>query len=100
MTSACGLRQKRDRESHRIPEWEELRALASSIKEHTLVHLDEYGRAGGNCGRVDENPQPLEVFQSLRRLFLQLLMEIIHYDSVVCGHRKFNLSRMKDIIGS
>jgi len=36
------LRQKRDREMHGIPEWEELRALASSIKEHTLVHLDEY----------------------------------------------------------
>jgi L-lactate dehydrogenase complex protein LldF len=36
------LRQKRDRETHGIPEWEELRALASQIKEHTLVHLDEY----------------------------------------------------------
>ncbi|HET7063164.1 MAG TPA: LUD domain-containing protein, partial [Rudaea sp.] len=36
------LRQKRDREMHGIPEWEELRALASSIKEHTLTHLDEY----------------------------------------------------------
>jgi L-lactate dehydrogenase complex protein LldF len=36
------LRQKRDREMHGIPEWEELRALASAIKEHTLTHLDEY----------------------------------------------------------
>jgi L-lactate dehydrogenase complex protein LldF len=36
------LRQKRDREMHGIPEWEELRALASAIKEHTLVHLDHY----------------------------------------------------------
>ena len=36
------LRQKRDREMHGIPEWEELRTLASSIKEHTLIHLDEY----------------------------------------------------------
>jgi L-lactate dehydrogenase complex protein LldF len=36
------LRQKRDREMHGIDEWEELRALASAIKEHTLVHLDEY----------------------------------------------------------
>jgi L-lactate dehydrogenase complex protein LldF len=36
------LRQKRDREMHGVVEWEELRALASSIKEHTLVHLDEY----------------------------------------------------------
>ena len=36
------LRQKRDREMHGIPEWEELRTLASAIKEHTLTHLDEY----------------------------------------------------------
>jgi L-lactate dehydrogenase complex protein LldF len=36
------LRQKRDREMHGIPEWEELRDLASAIKEHTLTHLDSY----------------------------------------------------------
>jgi L-lactate dehydrogenase complex protein LldF len=36
------LRGKRDRQMHAIPEWEELRALASAIKEHTLTHLDEY----------------------------------------------------------
>ena len=36
------LRQKRDREMHGIPEWEELRSLASAIKEHTLTHLDGY----------------------------------------------------------
>jgi L-lactate dehydrogenase complex protein LldF len=36
------LRQKRDRESEEIPEWEELRTLASQIKEHTLTHLADY----------------------------------------------------------
>src|SRR5256885_6480654 len=36
------LRQQRDREMHGIAEWEELRSLASAIKEHTLTHLDEY----------------------------------------------------------
>src|SRR3984885_4321310 len=36
------LRQKRDREMHAMDEWEELRSLASAIKEHTLTHLDEY----------------------------------------------------------
>jgi L-lactate dehydrogenase complex protein LldF len=36
------LRQKRDREMHEIAEWEELRTLASAIKEHALTHLDEY----------------------------------------------------------
>jgi L-lactate dehydrogenase complex protein LldF len=36
------LRQKRDREMEHMPEWEELRSLASAIKEHTLTHLDEY----------------------------------------------------------
>ena len=36
------LRQKRDRESEDIPEWEQMRALASGIKEHTLTHLADY----------------------------------------------------------
>jgi L-lactate dehydrogenase complex protein LldF len=36
------LRKKRDRESEILPEWEELRSLASAIKEHTLAHLADY----------------------------------------------------------
>src|SRR5215216_627168 len=36
------LRLKRDREAHGIPEWEELRSLASQIKEHTLSRLGDY----------------------------------------------------------
>ncbi len=36
------LRRKRDREMHGLAEWEELRDLASAIKEHALVHLDRY----------------------------------------------------------
>ncbi len=36
------LRQKRDRQMQAIPEWEELREVASRIKEHTLTHLDQY----------------------------------------------------------
>ncbi|GBR54772.1 lactate utilization protein B [Gluconobacter sphaericus] len=36
------LRQKRDKEMHGIEEWEELRNLASGIKEHTLSKLDYY----------------------------------------------------------
>src|SRR5262245_29573194 len=36
------LRLKRDREAHGIPEWEELRTLASQIKEHMLAHLSDY----------------------------------------------------------
>ena len=36
------LRLKRDRQAHGIPEWEELRNLASTIKEHTLSHLADY----------------------------------------------------------
>src|SRR5215510_3967629 len=34
--------QRRDAEAAALPEWEELRELASQIKEHTLTHLDEY----------------------------------------------------------
>ncbi|GBQ64887.1 lactate utilization protein B [Komagataeibacter swingsii] len=36
------LRQKRDRQMHGIAEWEDLRRLASEIKEHALTHLDHY----------------------------------------------------------
>ncbi|MFL5283667.1 MAG: lactate utilization protein B [Rhodopila sp.] len=36
------LRGKRDAQMHGIPEWEELRDLASQIKTHTLAHLDQY----------------------------------------------------------
>src|SRR6266853_6425111 len=33
---------RRDEEAAAIPEWEELREIASKIKEHTLTHLDHY----------------------------------------------------------
>jgi L-lactate dehydrogenase complex protein LldF len=36
------LRLKRDREAEAMPEWEELRSVASAIKEHTLTHLADY----------------------------------------------------------
>lgn len=35
-------RMKRDKVASEIPEWEDLRHLASTIKEHTLTHLDRY----------------------------------------------------------
>ena len=35
-------REKRDRAAAMLPEWEQLRELASTIKEHTLTRLDEY----------------------------------------------------------
>lgn len=36
------LRKKRDAQMHLIPEWEELRDLASEIKAHTLDNLADY----------------------------------------------------------
>ncbi len=36
------LRQRRDEQMWAMPEWEELRQLASDIKEHTLSRLDHY----------------------------------------------------------
>ena len=36
------VRKKRDIMSASIPEWEELRELASAIKRHTLSNLDRY----------------------------------------------------------
>jgi L-lactate dehydrogenase complex protein LldF len=36
------LRQKRDEAALQVPEWEQLRDLASAIKEHTLSNLAHY----------------------------------------------------------
>jgi len=36
------VRAKRDKAAQQIPEWEELREMASAIKAHTLSRLDEY----------------------------------------------------------
>jgi len=36
------VREKRDKVSKEIPEWEELRELSSQIKMHTVSHLDTY----------------------------------------------------------
>jgi L-lactate dehydrogenase complex protein LldF len=36
------LREARDRSASEVPEWEQLRDLASAIKEHTLSHLADY----------------------------------------------------------
>lgn len=37
-----GVRSKRDKMAHELPEWEQLREKASDIKRHTLTHLDHY----------------------------------------------------------
>ena len=37
-----GLRQRRDAAAREVREWEDLRTLASQIKEHTLSHLADY----------------------------------------------------------
>jgi L-lactate dehydrogenase complex protein LldF len=36
------MRHRRDIAAHALPEWEEMRSLASAIKEHALANLDEY----------------------------------------------------------
>ena len=36
------VREKRDKAVRQIPEWEQLRELASQIKDHTLSNLDNY----------------------------------------------------------
>ena len=36
------VRQKRDKMAHELPEWEDLRELASEIKMHTITHLADY----------------------------------------------------------
>ena len=37
-----GVRQKRDNMGRALPEWEDLRAMASQIKKHTITHLADY----------------------------------------------------------
>jgi L-lactate dehydrogenase complex protein LldF len=41
-TLIWGLRERRDAAAREVPEWEQLRALASDIKEHTLSNLGHY----------------------------------------------------------
>src|ERR1700761_82718 len=41
-TLIWGLRQRRDAAAREVPEWEDLRTLASQIKEHALSHLAGY----------------------------------------------------------
>ncbi len=41
-TLIWGLRVRRDAAAREVPEWEDLRSLASQIKEHTLSHLARY----------------------------------------------------------
>jgi len=36
------MRMRRDTAARQVPEWEELRTLASEIKEHTLSNLSDY----------------------------------------------------------
>jgi len=36
------VRQKRDKAAHKVPEWEELREMASRIKDNVLSNLSEY----------------------------------------------------------
>ena len=41
-TLIWGLRERRDAAAREVPEWEDLRTLASQIKEHTLSNLAHY----------------------------------------------------------
>lgn len=41
-TLIWGLRVRRDAAAREVPEWEDLRTLASQIKEHTLSNLTRY----------------------------------------------------------
>ena len=36
------VREKRDKAVRQVPEWEQLREMASQIKDHSLSNLDNY----------------------------------------------------------
>jgi L-lactate dehydrogenase complex protein LldF len=46
------MRMRRDAAARQVPEWEELRTLASEIKEHTLSNLSS------TCFSLRPRPQP------------------------------------------
>src|SRR5260370_29622543 len=46
--------QRRNKEAAAIPEWEELREIASTIKEHTLTHLDNISKSSKPTPRNGE----------------------------------------------
>jgi L-lactate dehydrogenase complex protein LldF len=47
------MRVRRDKAAHGIPEWEELRTLASRIKEHALSRLDVYVQQFAEAARAN-----------------------------------------------
>jgi L-lactate dehydrogenase complex protein LldF len=88
--------QRRDAEAAALPEWEELRELASQIKEHTLTHLDEYltqfeanattwragalGRDAAGIMRSSTHPQDHGVTELIKsKSMLQEECEMPHY---------------------
>jgi L-lactate dehydrogenase complex protein LldF len=70
------VRQKRDRQTHSIPEWEQLRELASTIKRHTLAklpqYLEEFERNATRMGAVVHWARDAEEHN---RIVLQILEE-------------------------
>lgn len=70
------VRQKRDRQTHSIPEWEQLRELAATIKRHTLAklpqYLEEFERNATRMGAVVHWARDAEEHN---RIVLQILQE-------------------------
>ena len=70
------VRQKRDRQTHSIPEWEQLRELAATIKRHTLAklpyYLEEFERNATRMGAVVHWARDAEEHN---RIVLQILEE-------------------------
>lgn len=70
------VRQKRDRQTNTIPEWEELRELAATIKRHTLAklpsYLEEFERNATRMGAVVHWARDAEEHN---RIVLQILQE-------------------------
>jgi len=65
------LRQKRDEAALQVPEWEQLRDLASEIKEHTLSNLGHYLEMfETNAQRNGVNVHWARVDMSTTRLFM------------------------------
>jgi len=53
------LRTRRDGAASRVPEWEQLRDLASQIKEHTLSNLAHYLEMFESRAKANGRDRPL-----------------------------------------
>ena len=80
-TLIWGLRERRDAAAREVPEWEDLRTLASQIKGHTLSHLAHYlelfeERAARNGARQREQSEKEQKHEKAQEGMPALVLDV------------------------